>query len=256
MPTNSDDRAATSRDTEPRQATTSHVNSDDRATTSGVSVAALSQPQPLTVEEAAQLLGVSPRTVQRRCQNGKLSAKQTQGEFGEVWEIDRQTVEKMAGKQPRQAATESGDKPRQSDDREPRQATTSGVSVAATSAAADDSSRARNADQDDAAPDFRAKYIAELEAANGFLKSQIEDANRNAAELRAALRAALKLTAGTSAPQLTTGTPEPPERGQSGAAGNVPSATLEDGQRPAKRDGAALSYGDIADELERLGVGH
>ena len=139
------------------------------------------------------MLDVSPRTIQRRCQNGKLSAKQMAGEFGEVWEIERAAVEKMA-------TTKRGDKPRQ----QPRQsaatattgddrATTSGVNSASDARAIIPLADERKTADRDTAPDFRARYIAQMEAENSFLKSQLEDANRNAAELRAALRKALEI---------------------------------------------------------------
>ena len=206
-PTTSHDKPRQGGDTEPRQAATGGVNSDDRATTGAVSVAAVTPPQTLTVEEAAAMLDVSARTIQRRCQSGKLSAKQVEGEFGEVWEIARATVEQMAatksGDKRRQGPRQSGDRAATSDDKEPRQAATSGVSVAAIDAAQNNDERPQVADRDEAAPDFRARYIAQMEAENSFLKSQLEDANRNAAELRAALRKALEI-----APrQLTPGTP-------------------------------------------------
>jgi hypothetical protein len=44
---------------------------------------------------------------------------------------------------------------------------------------------------------------------------------------------------------------EPREAPPTGAAGNDSPTDGSGAQRPAKRDGAALSYGDIADEIER-----
>lgn len=56
---------------------------------------------------------------------------------------------------------------------------------------------------DDAATDFRAKYIAELEASNIYLKLRLEEAMQSEAQTKAALREALK----AMPKQLTTGTP-------------------------------------------------
>jgi hypothetical protein len=94
--------------------------------------------------------------------------------------------------------------------------------------------------------ELRAQLAREREF-SAILKSQLEAVTQSEAQTKAALREALRVMP----KQLTTGTPETPEREQSGAANNVPSVTTESAQTPTKRDGAALSYGDIADELER-----
>ena len=117
-----------------------------------------------------------------------------------------------------------------------------------------DAQRQQRADRDDAAPDFRAKYIAELEAANSFLKSQLEDSNRNAAELRASLREALKAmprqltaaptdgtaTSDNTAPETAQGAPldttEPPTATQ-----RAPIASDATTQQPRHRKAGAAS---------------
>ena len=150
MPTNSDDK--------PRQ-------SGDRATTGAVSVAALSPLETVTVEEAAAMLNLSARTIQRRCQRGKLQARQVEGEFGEVWEIDRAAVETMQ----RQAASKSRDRPRHSS----ATPTTGAVSSDAVATTTDDSSASdahtiipladdrQTADRDDARRFSRAIHRAD-----------------------------------------------------------------------------------------------
>ncbi len=96
--------------------------------------------------------------------------------------------------------------------------------------------------------DSDAERIAELKSEVAFLRGLVEQRARDGAELRAALREALKL----SPRQLEAGTPiEPREAPPTGAAGNDSPGDATVAQRPAKRDGAALSYGDIADEIER-----
>ena len=226
----SDDKAAPTGD-----------DSSDRATTGAVSVAAVTPPETLTVEAAAAMLNLSARTIQRRCQRGKLQARQVEGEFGEVWEIDRAAVETMQ----RQATSKSHDRPRQSSATpttgavsSDAAATTTGDSNASDARAiiplADDRKRA---DRDDEGSDFRARYIAQMEAENSFLKSQLEDANRNAAELRASLREALRAMPKqlTAAPDDAATTHSPTtetaqERAQIVKANNV----LDDHQAPHK----------------------
>lgn len=141
-----------------------------------------SHPEFLSVAAAALILGISPRTVQRRCHKGKLAARLVLSEFGEQWEIDRAAVEK--------AATEGATLPPTA----PRHVTT--VSQAA--------SAGKPAASPEASEDLAARYIARLETENDFLRATVEQHQRSEAELRAALREALK-----AAPrQLTAGSPE------------------------------------------------
>lgn len=141
-------------------------NGHDRPTTSGDT----SRPDVLTVAQVARLWGVSGRTVQRQCHAGKLRARRVESEFGEQWEIERAQVE--------QAATQR----RQDPDKPATQATTMSRHVAPMSHP-----------QPEAAPDFTARYIDRLESENDFLRRALEQRDRDAAELRAALREALKI---------------------------------------------------------------
>jgi hypothetical protein len=50
---------------------------------------------------------------------------------------------------------------------------------------------------------------------------------------------------------LEAAPPAPPGAVQSVAANNVPGVTTDGPQKPPRRDGTALTYGDIADEIER-----
>jgi hypothetical protein len=134
----------------------------------------------VTVAEAARILGVSPRSIQRRCKAGTLGARLIQTKFGEAWEIDRAQVEK--------AAPEAATHPRQGRDETPDKAATEPRHVAPE------------------ADDLAARYIARLETENDFLRATVEQHQRSEAELRAALREALK-----AAPrQLTAGRIENP----------------------------------------------
>lgn len=165
------DEAATGPRHTPRQGRdTGHDKGDDRAATTPD----VSRPNVLTVAQAARLLGVSARTVQRQCRAGKLRAIRLETEFGEQWELSRADVE--------QAATEGATTPRQ----EPRQGHDNPTTEAATTPPTGPRHVAPQA------PDFAARYVAQIEAENAFLRAAVEQHQRSEAELRAALREALK----------------------------------------------------------------
>jgi hypothetical protein len=88
--------------------------------------------------------------------------------------------------------------------------------------------------------------IAEMKAEIMFLRNVVEAQQRDAVELRQSLKRALDI-----APKQLEAGAAPPQAATIASANRVPSATTDGPQKPAKRDGAALTYGDIADELER-----
>ena len=248
MPTNNDDNQSRER----------AANSDEQAANVRGSIAANGcEPfaaQWLTVAEVADRLKVTPRTIQKRCKAGKLDARSVETPTGDQWQIDAAAVETQGTKAANEATNRAANSREQ-----------------AANVRSEQRRTAANRSQPhlDAAPDFRARYIAQIEEQNSFLKSQLEDANRNAAELRSALRKALEI-----APrQLTAGTPpDTQQRAETGAAtdaatptnptkaapqiasaNNVPSDAADAVKSPAKRDGATdwnTIYGQIADELE------
>lgn len=140
-----------------------------------------------TVGEVAALLGVSERAVQKRCTAGTLSARRMETPKGAVWEIDARSIQQRPNKAVRDAEPNRELSPSRTVRRsEP------------TDAAPDRSMSS--------APDFAGRYVEQLEQENRFLRSQVEEGNRNAAELRAALREALKaqprqLEQGNAAPE-------------------------------------------------------
>ncbi len=90
-----------------------------------------------------------------------------------------------------------------------------------------------------------------------FLRSVIEQLQRDGAEVRAALRKALELAPkqlAAPSPVGRNGTDSSariaPEGAQNGEAGNCPKAS--DGAQTGRNGGESLSYGDVADELERM----
>ena len=204
----------------PTQADQQAANSDEQAANGGKLFAA----QWLTVAEVADRLKVTPRTIQKRCKAGKLDARSVETPTGDQWQINAAAVETQGTK----AANE------------------------ATNRVANSREQAANRSQPqpDAATDFRARYIAQIEEQNSFLKSQLEDANRNAAELRSALRKALEI-----APrQLAQGNaPETQEATQKSAATKDSHADESAPKKPVNRavvpDWNSI-YGQIADELE------
>ncbi len=169
------------------------ANHDDRDANTATTAT-----QWLSVAVTARRVGVSPRAIQRRCQSGKYHARRVNTPKGEVWEVDEGTLESTATPT---ATTATLDRADADDNRDARHddrdatATISRDDADVTPAPASTIS-------DQRAADFAARYVAQIEAENRFLKSQIEEGNRNAAELRKALNEALRI-----APrQLTQGT--------------------------------------------------
>lgn len=172
--------------------------------------------------EAAQRLGVSSRSIQRRCRAGKLTARLVSTPSGQQWEINAQTLTNDA-------------RSHDTDDIQPTTQTTEGTTPATK------------------APDtdLNARYVAQIEAENRFLKAQIEEGNRNAAELRKALNEALKI-----APrQLTAPTgSEGLLQTKSASNGSEPKGADDHTnglQQPARARERPLTYADIADMIEQ-----
>ena len=203
----------------------------------------------VSARDAAAALGVSEKTVWRRARAGDLIARKVTGARGAlVWEIalgptgqtnrptgqtNRPTGQEQPANRPK--APDSERKPGGQPDKPTGQI------------------------DDGAAPaldDTGARFMAHLEAENKFLRAALEQRDRDAAELRAALRAALKLTAGDATPQLTAG--DSADGARAGAASGVVASAPDREQietlDPATARGssaAPLTYGDIADGLER-----
>lgn len=157
----------------------------------------------LGAAQVAQILGISKRAVQSRCKRGLYRSRRVQTPQGEAWEIDAATVEGTANHDPQT--------------REP-------FTVKSREEGANFTANGKPA-----APDFAGRYVEQLERENAFLRAQIEEGNRNAAEIRAALREALK----AQPRQLGTAS----DRAQIVTAPETP----RDEQRPAKSPGNATS---------------
>lgn len=187
--------------------TTPATNDATRDTTSTI----LSR-QGVALPVAAKALGVSLRTVQRRLDKGELGFIERDGKRFVLLD----------------SGADGHDKARDSD------ATRDTFVV----------SRDTTARQTTGLSTEREK---ELRDEIVFLRGLVEQRDRDAAELRAALRDALKITPR----QLTQGDGATAinrqQRDKNGAANNVPS----DEQKAPETRGIALSYGDIADMIEK-----
>ncbi len=176
----------------------------------------------LTVAEASARVGVSERAIQRRAKAGKLRAKLVEISTGHQWLISADSIPEtttLGNDSPDdddnfpQNDAHSGDtSPKPS--AEPLPAGPTAATQATTMAApgpdsGDAMAAALLAEKDARIDDLRATIEAQ--------RAQIEEANRNAAELRAALREAQRIYAKAlpapgdqEASGVATPTPDPP----------------------------------------------
>ncbi len=180
----------------------------------------------LSVSEAAQLWGTSARTVRRQCKAGTLPARRV----GSVWQVESDAAKSDTSAKEHAAKSD----------------TVASVKSAKSDIGAANNRPSRTGETDTSATDLTEHLLAEV----AFLRATVEQLQRDGAETRAALRAALKLNGVASAPMLEAGA-APPQAASIAAANIVPSPTPATPEQPEKRGGAALSYGDIADEIER-----
>ena len=246
-------------------------------------------PVRLTVAGAAARLGVSPRTVRRRIERGELSGELAALDGGgRAWfvtlgESDNRPKDNRAARRAdsvrtangQRAATANGQRAdsaaNRSNEREKPRTDSVRPSERTACGQRADSERTATGERE---PTRRER---EQQEEISFLRSTIEQLQRDGAEVRAALRAALKLAAPQSAPQLTAG--DGIEAGAASGASTAGDASASSEARApnhanAGRDGppvapdrepreqgkvttakqssaAPLTYGDIADALER-----
>lgn len=198
----------------------------------------------LTTSQAAAALHVTPKTVRRRIERGELEARKVARDGGGIgWRVcigDETLVVTDTEK--------DTERPSKGTRNAQRKGQAERVTDTETPSEADivkDMGVERKGHGKDT--DLTEHLLAEV----AFLRATVEQLQRDGAETRAALRAALKLTGAASAPMLEAGTPEPQEREEIGGANNVPSVTPATPEQPSKRDGAAITYDSIADALER-----
>jgi hypothetical protein len=169
----------------------------------------------LTVSQAAARLGVSERTVQRRCKSGKLAAKLESGEEGTAWLVD-------GSKLPTGADTQNTS--------ESRQSVVSVPTGAANVPTGADSG-----------------LLEHLRVENAFLRGLVEQRDRDAAELRAALREALRMSNRALMPAASdesASAADAPQQTQTTKAGNQSKpaaiAAQRAAERPTERDARPL----------------
>lgn len=132
----------------------------------------------LTVSQAAARLGISERTVQRRCKRGQLSARLETTPDGTQWLIDPATL-------PTGDATTADKVPTLENQQKP--------AIQVQNESSQPPTNATGADTADKVPTGDAIELLEhLRDENKFLRTLIEQRDRDAAELRAALRKALE----------------------------------------------------------------
>lgn len=168
--------------------------------------------QGVALDVAARLLGVGLRTVQRRIRSGELRSIERDGRRLVLLD-NAATIDATRDTVTRQSAT-------------------------------------NDATERDSDADLRDTLKHEREQ-NQFLRSVIEQLQRDGAETRAALREALKL----APKQLPVGTDESAQSLQRKARESETSKDTDQSasepQEPAQSDKRPLTYNDIADELER-----
>ena len=134
----------------------------------------------ITADQAAPLLGVSARTVRRRCKRGELAARLDEGEFGPVWLIDSAAI--SADSADTRGADKRGQRGHVSALERPNHAQNSADS--ADKIGADTS--ADSADSADKA-DLMAALIASKDARISDLQKQLDATNGNLQRVQDAL---------------------------------------------------------------------
>lgn len=131
----------------------------------------------LTVSQAAAALGISERAIQKRCASGKLAARRVETAQGTRWEIDANQITRTG--------TRTGEPNARTLDANQR--TKSPESPELTHEIGREPTNQQDANHANAQADFHAHLVEE----NRFLRGLVEQRDRDAAELRAALRTAL-----------------------------------------------------------------
>jgi hypothetical protein len=173
----------------------------------------------VSVSDAAKARGVSVRTVKRWIENGEVETRKDGARRLVLLPVERDT----------EGTQEGHDAP--------------------SHVQKEDTKGTRSVNQ-------HADREAELKEEIRFLRGVIEQLQRDGAETRAALRKALE----SGRPQLTSGTPnevpetvpETPQKATASTYSKAQATPQKATECPKTSYGEGLTYGDIADELERL----
>ncbi len=197
----------------------------------------------LTVAQAAARLGVSKRAVQKRAARGTLAARRIERDGATLWEIDPANMDAPANPRPRtngrEPANLSGEvgAPIETFHAQERREPPANMDAPAN----------REPRTDGRAHEMSAEREADYRTEISFLRGLIEQRDRDAAELRAALRKALEaqpralMAASEPAP-----TPqESPRTGESDGAAPITPEAPKDAQ-----DGREMTYADVLAQLE------
>jgi len=164
----------------------------------------------LTVSQAAAALGVSERTIRRRCESGKIASHLATTENGREWQIEAAAVISAGTSEAAAIGAASAATLEPTSDnfgqiveevRPEDQSTLADVSEAAATPQEATASIGQSADAVTA--EFLREALTHEREQNAFLRAQIEAHARSEAELRAALREALK-GANRALPEGTT----------------------------------------------------
>ena len=200
-------------------------------------------PQWVSVATAAQMLNVKPRAIQKRAARGSLPARKIGDGATAQWEIQVDASNGLNGRVHMDAVDAADGRSGRSEDAPSVQ------SVDAMDASNGRSGRV-HVDAGDASP--VADLRAQLERERGevaFLRNIVEAQQRDAVELRQALKRALELAPKQLPPQAPTDAPQEPHRAPMGDdKGNGVSAPQTGTEA---RESAPITYASIADELER-----
>lgn len=182
------------------------------------------------VSEAAAALSVSARAIQKRAARGTLAARKIERGGATVWEIDGRELDANARRDGREPANPAGevDAPATAFDAQNGRELPANMDA---NARTDGRERGREMDADREA-DYRAEVA--------FLRGLIEQRDRDAAELRAALRKALE-----AQPRALPQAQEHAKTSENSGAAPTQAKAPKDGQA-----GREMTYADVLAELE------
>ena len=194
----------------------------------------------VSVARFASLEGISPKTVWRRAKSGQLEARKVAGgRGGFVWEIALNPTGQPTDRPDKTDRTPSG----QSEGDKP-------VLRSEPTGQPDKTERPTDRTATGQTDEVTARLLAHLERENAFLRASVEQHQRSEAELRAALREALKI-----APRQLSAAPDTTainrqQDTQNGAPDNMPDA-IQTAPEP-KQNGEEMDARELLELCRRI----